>query len=418
MDRRRFLKQSVSAAAGAATLAATVSARRSVAQGRKPSPNDIVGVGVIGCGGMGSGHLRKLVSMHKQNEMVRPVAVCDVWEKRLNAAVRTSGAKPYKDYRNLLEDKDVDAVCIATPHHWHAKMTIAAAEAQKDIYCEKPMTHWKSLKDTQRVVEAVARNDRVMQVGTNGMSDSIWDQTRERVRAGALGQLIHAQASDMRNGYISVYDPTRSDPDAIPGENLDWDMWLGPAPKRDWYPGRFFSFRVYWDHAAGVASDFFPHILTPLVYVMDLKFPRRVVSSGGNYAHDDGRETPDIVTINIEYPGGPSILLLGGVANGDDLPKKIRGTKGTLTYESPGAVIEPERATNKDGEREEIERQEDGSLEGHWRDFLQCVKTREKPRSNEVIGYHVMTALHMGIHSFLKGRAMEFDEKKEKARFC
>ena len=422
MDRRRFLKKSVSAAAGAAALAATASGRRSLARGSnrpRGGPNDLVGVGLIGCGGMGSAHLRKLVAMHKQNEMVRPVAVCDVWEKRLEAAVEASGAKPYKDYHKLLEDKDVDAVCIATPHHWHAQITIEAAEAQKDIYCEKPMTHWKNLKDTQRVVEAIARNDRVMQVGTNGMSDSIWDQARERVRAGALGELIHAQASDMRNGYIDVYDPTRSDPDAKPGENLDWDMWLGPAPRRDWYPGRFLSFRVYWDYAGGVSSDFFPHILTPLVYVMDLKFPKRAVSSGGIYAreHDDGRETPDIVTINIEYPGGPSILLLGGVANGDDLPMKIRGTKGTLTFEDPGAVVEPERATNKEGKREEIEREQGGSLEGHWRDFLQCVKTREKPRSNEVIGYHVMTALHMGIHSYREGRAMEFDEEKEEARF-
>lgn len=415
MDRRGFLKQTAATAAG---VAAAASARGGPAPRR--SANDVINVGFIGVGGMGSGHLRTLVSMHKQNEGVRPVAVCDVWDKRLDAAVAaTDGqAKRYKDYRRLLEDKDLDAVLIATPHHWHAKMTIDAANAGKHVYCEKPMTHWKDLEDAKKVVHAIAENNRVMQVGTNGMSDSIWPQARERVRTGVLGRFIHAQASDMRNGYIDVYDPTRNDPEAKPGENLDWEQWQGPAPRRPWYPGRFLSFRVFWDYAGGVASDFFPHILTPLVYVMDLKFPRRVTSSGGLYEHDDGRETPDIITINIEYPGGPSLLLLGGVANGDNLPMKIRGTKGTLTFHTgPGAVIEPEKSTNKEGKREEIAQEQRGSLRNHWRDFLNAIKTRQKPRSNEVIGYHVMTALHMGIHSYLKGRAMEFDEKKETARF-
>lgn len=417
MDRRTFIENSAKAAAGAAALTA-VSPRR----GRTaPDENEIVNVGLIGLGGMGSGHLRNLISMHKQNEGVRPIAVCDVYDKRREQAVAlTDGeAKPYKDYRKLLENKDIDAVLIATPHHWHAPMTIDAAEAGKDIYCEKPMTHWEDLEMTKKVVRAVADNKRVMQVGTNGLSDSIWEQARERVAAGVLGQFIQAQMSDMRNGYIDVYDPTRSDDDVVPGKTLDWDMWLGPAPKRPYYPGRFLSFRVFWDYAGGVASDFFPHILTPLHYVMNLGFPKRAVSSGGIYAdeHKDGRETPDIVTINIEYPDGPSVLLMGGVANDRNLPKRIRGTKATLTFdEGPGIVIAPQRQTNKEGDREEIKREHGSSLRLHWRDLLESIKTRRKPRSNEVIGYRVMTALHMGIHSYRKGVAMEFDEEKEIAR--
>jgi len=415
MDRRGFLKQSAATAAGAAALAA-VSTRR--ASAKKPSANEIINIGVIGCGGRGMTHVRRLVRMGQGGDPVRVVAVCDVWEKRLEEAVAYSGAKPYKDYRKLLENKDVDAVCIATPHHWHARMILDSAEAEKDIFCEKPMTHWKSFEDPVRVMKAVARYKRVMQVGTNGMSDSIWEQTRKRVLAGALGQLIQAQASDMRNHYIDVYDPRRRDPDAKPGVNLDWEMWLGPAPKRRWDPGRFFAFRVFWDYASGITTDFFPHLLTPLVWVMGLRYPKRVVSSGGLYHYHDGRQTPDIITVSIEYPGGPSVLLMGSVVNDTNLPKRIRGTKATLTYGGPGAVIEPQRYLNPNGKREEIKRVRGESLDEFWREFFNCVKTRQKPRSNEIVGCHVTMALNMAVHSYLKGRAMEFDPKRERPRFC
>ncbi|MBM3333839.1 Gfo/Idh/MocA family oxidoreductase, partial [Candidatus Sumerlaeota bacterium] len=371
-----------------------------------------------GQGGMGSAHRRKLVQMAKMGEPVRVVAVCDVWEKRLDLAAKEAGAKPYKDYRRLLEDKDVDAVLIATPDHWHARITIDAAEAGKDIYCEKPMTYWKDLGDAKRVVQTVERHGRVMQVGTNGLSDSIWWQARERVQAGALGKLIHAQASDMRNGPIGVYDARTNDPDAKPGENLDWNMWLGPAPKRPWQPGRFFAFRIFWDYSGGITTDFFPHLLTPLICVMGLKFPKRVASTGGLYClHERGGEVPDIINVTIEYPEGPSVLLVGSVTNDTTLPGLIRGSKATLKFrEGGGAVIEPQASAGKDVKGEEIVRERPGSLDEHWRDFLGCIKSRKKPRSNEVIGYYVMTALHMAVSSYRDGRGREFDAEKERVR--
>jgi len=416
MDRRGFVKRSA-AAAGAAALASATASRPAKAA---PSPNEVVRVGLIGIGGMGGGHLNKLVNMSKQGEPVKVVAVCDVWDQRLDAAANVAGqdAKKYKDYRKLLEDKDIDAVLIATPHHWHAQITIDAANAGKDIYCEKPMTWWGDLTAPLKVAEAVARNKRVMQVGTNGLSDSIYPQAREHVRKGRLGQLIHAQASDMRNGYIDVYDPARKDANLKPGENLDWEMWLGSAPKRPFDPGRYLSFRVFWDYAEGVGMDFFPHLLTPLVYVMEVGFPKRVTASGGLYDHKDGRETPDIFTTLIEYPNGPSVTLLGGVSNDSNLPMVIRGTDATLTFDTgPGAVIDPQGARVKDRQREEIAREYDDSLDRHWQDFLQCIKTREKPRSNEVIGAQVTMALAMGIHAYREGRAIEFDEKTGQAKF-
>ena len=402
-------------------MTAAVSTRRSSAAeetpARKSSANEVINVGLIGQGGMGSGHRHKLVKMSKDGEPVRVVAVCDVWDKRLDQAAQETSGKPYKDYRKLLENKDVDAVLIATPDHWHAPITIAAADAGKHVYCEKPMTYWEHLSDAKRVVEAIARNKRVMQVGTNGLSDSIWEQAAARIRTGILGKLIHAQASDMRNGPIDVYDPTRKDADLKPGVNLDWTMWLGPAPKRRWEPGRYLSFRVFWDYSGGITTDFFPHLLTPLIKTMGLGFPKRVVSSGGLYNFSDGREVPDIINVVIEYPNGPSILLKGSVANDTNLPMLIGGSNATMKFEGPGAIIEPQPGADKNFKREEIKRERPGSLEDHWRDFLGCIKSGQKPRSNEVVGYHVMTALHMAVHSYRKGRAMEFDPKKERAFF-
>jgi len=415
MDRRRFLKQSAVVAAGAGLLGA--SSRPALrAQAAGPiGANERINIATIGCGGMGNGHLGTLRALRDQG-LVNIVAVCDVFQPRADDAAKSTGGKAYTDYRKLLdEQKDLDAVSIATPDHWHSRITIDAADAGRDVYCEKPMTHWRHLEEPQNVVKAIARNKRVMQVGTQGMSDSIYEQCAEYIEQKALGDLIHAQASDMRNGYISVYDPTRKDDNIKPGVNLDWDLWLGPARKRPFDPGRFLSFRVFWDYSGGVGTDFFPHILTPLVRTMGLTFPKRAAATGGLYHYHDGRETPDVFNLVLEYPNGPSLYLLGGVANDTGIGTLIGGNEATLSFGGPGAIIDPQPdAKNK--QRQEIQRQRGGSLEEHFKDFLSCIKTRQKPRSNEVLGYYVMTALHMGIHSYLSKAVYEFDAEEEKAK--
>ena len=414
IDRRRFLRQSATVAAGAALFGAS---GRTAARAQAEGPigaNERISIATIGCGGMGNGHLGTLLRLREQG-LVNIVAVCDVYQPRAEAAASRTGGNAYGDYRKLLEDKSIDAVSIATPDHWHARIAIDAADSGKDVYCEKPMTHWRRLSEAKNIVEAIARNKRVMQVGTQGMSDSIWEQAAEYIKRGALGDLIHAQASDMRNGYIGVYDPTRTDDNIKPGVNLDWNMWLGSAGKRPFAPGRFLSFRVFWDYSGGVCTDFFPHILTPLVRTMGLTFPKRAVSSGGLYHYDDGRETPDVHRLVLEYPEGPSVLLLGGVANNTGIPTLIGGYEATLKLEGPGAIIEPQEPA-KDRPREEITRERPGSLDEHFKDFLSCIKTRQKPRSHEVLGYHVMTALHMGVKAYRSNGVYEFDAEQEMAR--
>jgi predicted dehydrogenase len=275
------------------------------------------------------------------------------------------------------------------------------------------MTYWKHLDEAKNVVAAIRDHKRVMQVGTNGLSDTKYDAARQRVRTGVLGKHIHAQASDVRNGPISLYSPKTYDPDAVPGKSLDWEAWLGNAEKRAYEPGRFFAFRSYWEYSGGVATDFFPHLLTPLIYVMDLKFPQRVAATGGRYFWDDGREIPDTFTLSIEYPDGPSLTLLAGLANNTNWDMLIRGQQATLTFGGIGAYIDAQTAAGNKNPREVVRRKEGGSVKNHWKDFINCIKTRDKPRSNELLGYYVMTALHMGVRSYREGKVFAFDEKTE-----
>lgn len=416
ISRRQFLQQTAVTAGGIALLGGAALSADNV-QPQPGGPSERIRIATIGCGGMGNAHLSALLKLKEDGYPVDIVAVCDVYQPRLDAAAAKTGGTPYKDYRKLLERKDIDAISIATPDHWHAPLTIAAADAGKDVYCEKPMTYWKDLGDAKKVVEAIARNKRVMQVGTQAMSGSIWAQVNDRIKAGAVGNLIHAQASDLRSGYWGCYDPKADDGQADPTKNLDWDMWLGSAKKRPYEPGRFFAFRSFWDYSGGCGTDFLPHIMTPLVRSMGLTFPQRVTGSGGLYQHKDGREIPDIFTITAEYPDGPSLLLVASLATDAGLPMMIRGHKGVVSFGGPGAIINPTGTPSNETKKEEISATRGESLEEHFRDFLDCTRTRQKPRSNELLGYYVMTTLHMAVHSYRKGKSMSFDPKTEKAKF-
>ncbi len=416
ISRREFLQQSAAAAGSVALLGGSALAADN-APAKPVSPNEVIRIATIGCGGMGNAHLGALTNLKNSGYPVEIVAVSDVYQVRLDAATARTGAKPYSDYRKILERKDIDAVSVAAPDHWHSRITIEAADAGKDVYCEKPMTHWRDLKEAQDVVAAIARNKRVMQVGTQFVSSSLWEETGSRIKSGAIGKVIHAQGSDMRNGPIGVYDPKSNDGQADPTKNLDWKMWLGPAKKRDWDPGRFFAFRSFWDYSGGCGTDFLPHIMTPLVRTMGLGFPKRVSGTGGQYQLKDGREVPDIFTITMEYADGPSVLLIASLANDSSLPWVIRGHTGTITMDLGKSVIAPQKAVTGEAPGEEIVAKRGWSLEEHFRDFLDCVKVRRKPRSNEMLGYQVMTALHMGIHSYQTGRSMAFDQATGRARF-
>ena len=261
MNRRKFMKNvalgttTVAAAAGAT---ATTGARSYAAI---PGANERYRLGVIGCGGMAQGHMRNLLEM-KESDNVEIVAVCDVYTKRLDAAAELTGGKPIKDYRQLLAQKDLDGVLIATPEHWHHKMVLDAISAGKHIYVEKPMTH--SIAEARQVARKVKGSRIKLQVGVQGMSDESYEVANQYIRDGVLGKVVMAQIDYSRN-YKDDFWAYDIDPDAKPGVNLDWEAWLGPARKRPWDPRRYFQWRRYWDYSGGIATDLFIHRVTRIL---------------------------------------------------------------------------------------------------------------------------------------------------------
>jgi len=221
MDRRTFI-------AGTAAAAAGTLARRARAQ----SPNGRLGVGVIGCGGRSETHIATLLEMEKTDKTVEIVALCDVYRPRLEkkAAMVGRPVRLYRDYRELLADPAVDLVTIATPDHHHGEQAIAALEAGKHVYCEKPLTHWRQWDLTRRFFEAAAKSPAAFQLGAQRMSDSAFRQMKQLVKDGIIGKPIHAECGIFRTGDFGERGMPMDDPEAKPGPDLDWDAFLGDAP--------------------------------------------------------------------------------------------------------------------------------------------------------------------------------------------
>jgi len=402
MTRRFFLKRSGGAAAG---LAAALFGRRFHAAAL--GANERINIGCVGCGDRGTALLREVLAKSKGKQgPVAVLAVSDVYDVRREKARELCGGKAYKDYRELLDRKDIDAVIIATPDHWHAKMSIDAALAGKDIYCEKPMTY--AVEEAKEVAQVLQRTKRVMQIGVQSTSDDIYWQARRVVTEGRIGKLLWSQSGVARNSIEGDWNYYRIDPDAGP-HNIDWNAFLGSAPKRPFDPDRFFRWRKYWDYSGGIATDLFYHSLARLQIALGPEFPKRVVASGGIYVFHD-RETPDTFHMMIDYPSDHTIVLLGSQANRQKVPEVIRGHNATIFFEPPGLLVRPEKEFEKEIEEFRLEPQ---PRSGHMDNFLQCIRTREKPNCNEIVGYRVMVAIGMGVRAYREQKVMLFDLEKE-----
>lgn len=374
--------------------------------------NERIGIGLIGCGGRGVGLAQTLTELQKVGEQAELVAVCDIYRPRLERAAKTFNAKPYKDHRELLADPSVNAVIIATPDHLHPYQAIDAVIAGKDVYCEKPLTHWRQFQQLKGLVKATHERQRVFQVGTQGLSDSVWHQAAELIKGGAIGKLVHAQTGFFRHGDWGERGMPIDDPNARPGADLDWEGFLADSPKRSFDVSRFFRWRMYLDYAGGPCTDLYPHVLTPLLKALGLTFPKTVVAIGGKYRYDSEREVPDTFDMLIEYPEGVTVAVLGTIANEWGIETVIRGYEATMRFAGSGIVIEPQSGTGK--ERQEIARTRGASDAEHIRNFLECIRTRQKPYSDIDLNYYAQTALIMGMLSFMEGRVVRFDPQQEK----
>ncbi|HYL37381.1 MAG TPA: Gfo/Idh/MocA family oxidoreductase [Bryobacteraceae bacterium] len=280
-SRRHFLQS----AALAGSLAA-----------QKVSANDRIRIALIGAGGMGSGDTQYQLSFPD----VELVAVCDIYDGRLARAKEVWGNHLFttRDYREVLARKDVDAVIIATPDHWHSRITIDALGAVKDVYCEKPMVHY--VEEGKGVIEAQQQSGRLLQIGSQYVSSLVYQKARELLQAGAIGQLNMVEAWLDRNTAIGAWQYSIP-ADASPA-NIDWDRFLGNAPKVPFEPVRLFRWRNYRDYGTGVAGDLFVHLLSGLHYATRSLGPTRVMATGGLRYWKDGRDVPDVMLALLDYP--------------------------------------------------------------------------------------------------------------------
>jgi predicted dehydrogenase len=369
-------------------------------------------IGVIGCGGLATGaHMPSLLKM-KESDNCEIVAVCDVWQKPLDKAAATTGGKPFKDYRALLDQKDIDYVTIVTPEHWHARMTLDAADAGKHIYCEKPMT-W-SIEEAKKVVRKIQQTKVKMQVGVQGMSDDSYETARAYVKEGALGKVVQAQIDYSRN-YKGDFWVGPFDPDVKPGENLDWNAWLGPAPKRPFDPDRFFHWRRYWDYSGGIATDLFVHRITRMIKALDLKFPDRVVGAGGKWEFTSSpAEIPDTFNMICDYPGGPTVIVVSSMANDTRIPHVIRGHHATLEFTREGFTIQPQRDF-AEGKTEFVHKKTGGEdITLHHRNLQNAIRGGEALKCDVMLGYYGVVAVRLAVESYRKSKYMKWDARREK----
>jgi predicted dehydrogenase len=406
--RRDFLKTTTLASATAASFTAA-----SYAQ--VVGANDRINTALIGCGGISEEHLRALLDMRRQNN-VNVVAVCDVYETRarnFQDQIWTVGgrAKLVKDYRNILEMKDVDTVSICTPEHWHARQALAGLDAGKHVYCEKPMTH--TVEDSLAVADKVRQTGLKLQVNVQGMSDDSYASAYEAIRAGKLGPVVAAQIDYVRS-YGAERGPWRTgvDPNLPKPPDLDWEAWLGPARKRPWSAPRYYEWRNYKDYSGGIATDLFVHRLTRILKACGLTFPSRVAGMGGIYLWDDGRELPDNFEMLAEYPAvkgvtpGMTVHILGTMANSRQIEHLIRGHKATLIFTSDGWQIVDEES----GEVVETHKKTGAeSIPLHYRNFHAAIRQGEALNCPASLGLYGVVAVAGANQSWFERRMLTWD---------
>jgi predicted dehydrogenase len=414
--------------------AAAALALSAASAGRVLGANDRVRLGFIGLGNRGDQVLDGFLP-HKDAHVV---AVCDIYRPYVDFAAKKSGTTPktFKDYRELLDLKDVDAAVICTPDHWHALQTIHACEAKKDVYVEKPLS--LCVGEGRAMVEAARKNNRITQVGLHRRSSEFVREACELIRQGAIGHVSVARAFHIQNeAPKGIGNPPNSDPP----EGFDWEAWLGPAPKVPYNKNRgFYRFRWFFDYSGGQLTNFGVHYLDVIHWALGHDAPLAVTAMGGKYAIDDNREVPDTLEVLWRYPGNTLVTFsqYNASAAAACQPRaeiEFRGTKGTLYLFGNGYEIVPEVMTPNEfpprtpldrtvekgwrvGAKAEIEpkKRTGGKADtaDHARNFLDCVKSRKPCNCDIEIGHRDTSAALIGNIALKTSSFLEWDAKTER----
>ena len=409
--RRTFLSRT-GLAVGAASVASGLWTNTS--RVRAAGANEKIRVGLIGSGSMGRGDL---ATFFRYPEVDCPVIV-DVDDAMSGEGVamveKEKGNKPeaFRDFRKVIDRKDVDAWLVATPDHWHALPTIHACQAGKDVYVEKPLA--TSIDEGRAMLETAKRYNRVVQMGTQWRSGIRWKQAVDFVQSGKLGKVGLVRAWAYHDWLANdLGKPADTDPPAT----VDYDLWLGPAPKRAFNRNRFhFNFRWFWDYAGGLMTDWGVHQINILLWAMGPDYPKTVSSTGGKFVLDDNTETPDTQVTVYEFPKYTMIWEHKvGIANGlYNRPWGLAfvGSDGTLVIDDGGFQVFPESKSKSKPEPVKFGGGGD-SRPLHVKNFLDCMKSRQQPVENLEVGHQVSTVAHLGNVAYRCGRKIVWDAQKE-----
>jgi predicted dehydrogenase len=401
VERRTFLQSIGAAAAPAAS-----------AQSQLSAASKTLRVGLIGCGNRGTADAQTAANLGQAGENVQVTAVCDIYQPRLERAATRFSAKYYERATELVKSSELDAVIVGTPDRHHVEHALMALRAGKDVYCEKPVAHWQQFDKFKELVAEVRRSGRIFQMGTQRLSDPMWRQTAGLINRGEIGKPTHVQMGYCRLGDSGERGMKIDDPNAKPGVGLDWDAWLGDAPRRDFSISRFFQWRLFMDYSGGPATDNDVHFLAPMIKALGVKFPSRVAALGGKYLYgnDAEREVPDTFDMIVQYPGGLNFTFVGTYTNDTPPETVIRGSEGTVRLTEASVVSEP--LSGRNHPHREIPHL-DTSTE-HMRDFIHCVRSREKPQGDIELAYYAQTLITMAMMSYVEGKVALFDERTER----
>lgn len=419
-SRRDFAK---SAALAATALSAS----------RVWGANERIRLGFIGIGNRGDQVLDGFLAQKDQEV----IGVCDIWAPYCEFAAKKTGTNPkhYHDYRQLLERKDIDAVVIGTPDHWHALQTVHACQAGKDVYVEKPLS--LCVSEGRKMVEAARKYNRVVQVGLQRRSSPSQKEAAELIRSGAIGKVTAIRAFHVQNEFPKgIGNP----PNEEPPQGLDWEAWLGPAPKVPYNKNRtFYRFRWFYDYSGGQLTNFGVHYLDMIHWALGHDAPLAVTAMGGKFAVEDNREVPDTLQVLWMYPGNTVVNFTQINCNGTQpagRPGEVefRGTKGTLLLTWRGYEIVPDVLTpNEFPARTPVDRnvergwrtgakavieakkvEDKDSTAEHARNFLDCVKSRQKPNCDVEQGHRDTSAALIGNIAHKLRAFLEWDPKGER----
>lgn len=426
-SRRDFLKSSAYTA-GVLGAASSVAANAA----NSNSPNARIRIGFVGPGGRGFGaHVKRLTKLQVEGRPIELVAVCDVYSEHRDRAAshieKATGGKveKYEDYVEMYEKANLDAVCIGTPDHWHAKQAIDALNAGMHVYCEKPMT--KTVEEALDVMNTWKKTGKVMQVGVQSTSLPLWGEVNQMLRDGKLGKVLMYQTEFFRNSAQGQWRYYKLEPQMNP-KNINWKKWLGVeeglAEYEDFDRAKYKQWRRFWPYGSGMFTDLFVHRTTSMLKATGLRFPGRVVGAGGLYLEYDGRHVPDVATVVADFPEGVQGLVTATMACQDTpIKQMIRGHFGSFVFGTgekfDGFDYVPERPqVTRDSKLKESRIATEGvddTTYAHFSNWVDAMVADDPSMCNNdpALGAAAITTVILGAKSYREGKVFHFDEETQ-----